>query len=75
MCRTADFRPGDIGYMRKSQGHIIENTSKTDLQFVAVFKVAEYQENRLSVFPQFSVSGDVPVDLTGTKPQNSSHSF
>jgi oxalate decarboxylase len=46
--QTADFRPGDIGYVKKSQGHIIENTGKTDLQLVAVFKVAEYQEVGLS---------------------------
>ncbi len=46
--QTADFRPGDIGYVKRSQGHIIENTGKTDLQFVAVFKVAEYQEVGLS---------------------------
>lgn len=46
--QTADFRAGDIGYVKKSQGHIIENTGKTDLQFVAVFKAAEYQEVSLS---------------------------
>ncbi len=46
--QTADFRAGDIGYVKKSQGHIIENTGKTDLQFVAVFKVPEYQEVGLS---------------------------
>lgn len=46
--QTADFRAGDIGYVKKSQGHIIENTGKTDLQFVAVFKVPEYQEIGLS---------------------------
>jgi oxalate decarboxylase len=46
--QTADFRPGDIGYVKRSQGHIIQNTGKTDLQFVAVFKVAEYQEVGLS---------------------------
>ena len=42
--QTADFHAGDIGYVKKSQGHIIENTGKSDLKFVAVFKVAEYQE-------------------------------
>lgn len=46
--QTADFRAGDIGYVKRSQGHIIENTGKTDLQFVAVFKTAEYQEVSLS---------------------------
>lgn len=46
--RTADFKAGDIGYVKKSQGHLIENTGQTDLQFVAVFKVPEYQEIALS---------------------------
>ncbi|MBY3537556.1 cupin domain-containing protein [Rhizobium laguerreae] len=46
--QTADFHAGDIGYVKKSQGHIIENTGKTNLKFVAVFKVAEYQEVGLS---------------------------
>ncbi|XAZ21225.1 cupin domain-containing protein (plasmid) [Sinorhizobium sp. B11] len=46
--QTADFHAGDIGYVKKSQGHIIENTGTTDLKFVAVFKVAEYQEVGLS---------------------------
>ncbi len=46
--QTADFHPGDIGYVKKSQGHIIENVGKNDLIFVAVFKVAEYQEVGLS---------------------------
>ncbi len=46
--QTADFHAGDIGYVKKSQGHIIENTGTTDLKFVAVFNVAEYQEIGLS---------------------------
>ena len=46
--QTADFRPGDIGYVKKSQGHVIENVGKNDLIFIAVFKVAEYQEVGLS---------------------------
>ena len=46
--QTADFHAGDIGYVKKSQGHIIENVGKVDLVFVAVFKVAEYQEVGLS---------------------------
>ena len=46
--RTADFRPGDIGYVKKSQGHYIQNTGTTDLQLLAVFKAPEYQEIALS---------------------------
>lgn len=46
--QTADFRAGDIGYVKKSQGHLIENTGKEDLQFVAVFRTPDYQEVGLS---------------------------
>jgi len=46
--QTADFRSGDVGYVKRGQGHYIENTGKTELRFLAVFKVAEYQEIGLS---------------------------
>jgi oxalate decarboxylase len=46
--RTADFKPGDIGYVKKSQGHYIQNTGTTELQLLAVFKVPEYQEISLA---------------------------
>ena len=41
---TADFHPGDIGYVKKGLGHYIENTGNTDLVFVAVFRAPHYQE-------------------------------
>ncbi|MHB8883842.1 MAG: cupin domain-containing protein [Methylovirgula sp.] len=46
--KTADFKPGDIGYVKKNQGHFVQNTGTTELQFVAVFKALEYQEVSLS---------------------------
>lgn len=46
--QTADFKAGDIGYVKKSQGHFIQNTGTEDLQFLAVFKVPDYQEISLS---------------------------
>ncbi|MFA5955391.1 cupin domain-containing protein [Hyphomicrobium sp.] len=46
--QTADFRPGDVGYVKRSQGHVIQNVGKTDLKFLAVFKVPDYQEISLS---------------------------
>ena len=46
--QTADFYPGDVGYVPKSQGHYIENTGDTDLMLLAVFRTAEYQEIGLS---------------------------
>lgn len=46
--QTADFKAGDIGYVKKSQGHFIQNTGTEDLRFLAVFRTADYQEISLS---------------------------
>ncbi|HVZ07862.1 cupin domain-containing protein [Rhodopila sp.] len=41
---TANFRPGDVGYVKKGLGHYVENTGKEDLVFVAVFRSDRYEE-------------------------------
>lgn len=41
---TADFQAGDIGYVKRSNGHYVQNTGDTDLTFLAVFRAPEYQE-------------------------------
>jgi oxalate decarboxylase len=41
---TANFHPGDIGYVKKGLGHYVENTGSTDLVFLAVFRAARYEE-------------------------------
>jgi oxalate decarboxylase len=46
--QTADFRPGDIGYVEKSNAHFIENTGSTDLTLLAVFRAPVYAEVSLS---------------------------
>ncbi len=46
--QTADFKAGDVGYVPKGQGHYIQNTGATDLQFLAIFKAPVYQEVGLS---------------------------
>jgi len=46
--QTADFRPGDIGYVKKSFGHYIQNTGNTDLQFLEIFKTDRFAEVSLS---------------------------
>jgi oxalate decarboxylase len=46
--QTADFRPGDIGYIKKSLGHYIQNTGSTDLQFLEIFKADRYAEVSLT---------------------------
>jgi oxalate decarboxylase len=45
---TADFRAGDIGYVKKSLGHYVENTGGTDLVMVEVFKTDHFAEVSLS---------------------------
>lgn len=45
---TADFRPGDIGYVRKGLGHYVLNTGPDDLVFVAVFRADRYEEVALA---------------------------
>ena len=46
--RTADFRPGDVGDVPKTFGHYIENTGKTDLVVMEVFKADRFEEISLS---------------------------
>jgi oxalate decarboxylase len=46
--QTADFKAGDIGYVKKSQGHYVENVGTTDLVFLEIFKTDTYAEVSLS---------------------------
>lgn len=41
---TANFHPGDIGYVKKGLGHYIENTGDDDLVMLAVFRAPRYEE-------------------------------
>jgi oxalate decarboxylase len=45
---TMDFNPGDIGYVKKSQGHYVENTGTGDLIFLEIFRADRYEEVSLS---------------------------
>ncbi|MFO1073679.1 MAG: cupin domain-containing protein [Geminicoccaceae bacterium] len=45
---TADFHPGDIGYVKKGLGHYVQNTGPDDLVFVAVFRAERYEEVALA---------------------------
>jgi len=46
--RTMDFQEGDVGYVRKTLLHYIENTGDTDLVFLEMFKSDRYQDLSLS---------------------------
>jgi oxalate decarboxylase len=45
---TADFRPGDVGYVKKSFGHYVENTGTTDLVFLEIFRASRFEEVSLA---------------------------
>jgi oxalate decarboxylase len=40
--RTKDFHAGDVGYIKRSMGHYIENTGNDDLVFLEVFNSSYY---------------------------------
>ncbi len=42
--RTFDFRPGDVGYVEKSNGHWIENTGDTVLRYLELFRSDRYSD-------------------------------
>ena len=46
--QTADFRAGDVGYVKKSLGHYVQNTGSTELQFLEIFKTDRFSEVSLS---------------------------
>jgi oxalate decarboxylase len=45
---TADFKAGDVGYVKKSLGHYVQNMGNTDMVFVEIFKSDHYAEVSLS---------------------------
>ena len=46
--QTMDFHAGDVGLVKRNNGHFIQNTGTTDLQVLAVFKAPTYEEVSLS---------------------------
>jgi oxalate decarboxylase len=46
--RTADFTAADVGYVKKTLGHYIENTGDTDLIFLEVFKDPRFMDLSLT---------------------------
>ncbi|MDB5461310.1 MAG: cupin [Caulobacteraceae bacterium] len=45
---TADFHPGDIGYVKKGLGHYVENTGSTDIVMIETFKTDRFAEVSLA---------------------------
>lgn len=46
--QTIDFQAGDVAVVPRSQGHYIQNTGAEEVQVLAIFKTAQYQEVDLS---------------------------
>src|SRR5260370_11159380 len=44
--QTANFKAGDISYVKKSQGHYIQNTGTTDLKFAGDLQGADLSRDR-----------------------------
>jgi len=42
--QTAEFFPGDIGYVKKGLGHYVQNIGNEDLVFMEIFKSGRFQE-------------------------------
>ncbi len=68
---TADFRAGDIGYIKKSFGHYIENTGPDELVFLEIFKTDRYEEVSLTDWlthtPPAMVAAHLGIDLAVIK--------
>ncbi|HEY7301357.1 MAG TPA: oxalate decarboxylase family bicupin [Xanthobacteraceae bacterium] len=45
---TMDFNPGDVGYVKRSNGHYIKNTGDSDLVFLEVFRSPYFADVSLS---------------------------
>jgi oxalate decarboxylase len=76
--QTADFRPGDVGYVKKNLGHYVQNTGDTDLVFLELFKSDHYAEVSLSewlthappklVMQHLNISADVLAKFPNNRP-------
>jgi len=46
--RTMDFEEGDVGYIKQSNPHYVENTGNIDLVFLEMFKSDHYEDISLA---------------------------
>jgi oxalate decarboxylase len=72
---TTDFRPGDVGVVKRNYGHYVENTGDDVLQFLEVFTADTYEEvslaNWLAHVPPSLVSAhlNIPEEVLATFPR------
>jgi oxalate decarboxylase len=48
--RTFDFRAGDVGYIPVAMGHYVENTGRTPLRFLEIFRSSYYADVSLDTW-------------------------
>jgi oxalate decarboxylase len=46
--QTTNFSPGDIGYVKRNNGHYVKNIGDTDLEFLEVFRSPYFVDVSLS---------------------------
>jgi len=65
--RTMDFQEGDVGYVKQTLPHYIENTGTEDLIFLEMFKSTQYQDVSLNQWlthlPPGLVQAHLNIDL------------
>jgi len=76
---TQNFKPGDIGYVKKGLGHYARNTGTADLVFLEVFRAPQFEDVSLSdwlthtprsmVFQQLSVDAATIARFPNDKPE------
>lgn len=76
--QTADFKAGDVGYVKKSLGHYVQNTGSTDMVFLEIFKTDRYVEVSLSdwlrhappqlVMQHLNISPETMAQLSSVRP-------
>ena len=63
---TQNFNAGDIGYVKRSQGHFLRNTGLTDLVYLEVFRAAHFADVSLCEWltrtPRAMVTQTLKVD-------------
>jgi oxalate decarboxylase len=64
--RTFDYAAGDVGYVPFAMGHYVENTGKTTLRFLEMFKSSYYADvslnQWLALTPSELVQGHLNLD-------------
>ena len=75
---TADFNAGDVGYVKKSLGHYVQNMGNTDMVFLEIFKADHYAEVSLSdwlrhtppqlVMQHLNISAETLAQLASVRP-------